>query len=82
MQSALPEQSVHTGKASMRQDLGVGHSVFPGYAQDMANTSEVEGVESSLLLGIRSPRLAVIQQCAYDTGIVDCHLCFYSQLAV
>ena len=27
-QSALAEQSVHTGKASTRQDLGVGHSVF------------------------------------------------------
>ena len=48
-QSALPEQSVHTGKASKRQDIGVGHSVFPRYAQDTANTSQVEGVESSLL---------------------------------
>ena len=27
-QSALPEQSVHTGKTSTRQNLGVGHSVF------------------------------------------------------
>ena len=53
-QSALPEESVHTGKASTRQDLGVGHSDFPGYAQDTANTSKVKGVESFLLSIIRS----------------------------
>ena len=50
-QSALPEQNLHTGKASTRQDLRVGHSVFSGYAQDTANTYQVEGVESSLLPG-------------------------------
>ena len=38
-----------------RQDLGVGHSVLPGYAQDMAEASHVESVESSLLFGICVP---------------------------
>ena len=30
--------------------------------------------------GICSPRLAAIQQCADNTGIVDCHLCLHRQL--
>ena len=81
-QSALAEQSVHTGKARTRQDLGVGHSVFPGYAQDTANTSQVEDVESSLLSGTRSPCLAAVQHCADDTGVVDGHLCFHGHLGV
>ena len=81
-QSALPEQSVHTGKSSTIQNLGVGHSVFLAYAQDTANTFHVEGVESSLLSDIRSPCLAAVQQYANDTGVIDCHLCFNCQLGV
>ena len=76
-QSALAEQYIHTRKASTRQDLGVGHSVFLGYTQDTANTSHVDDVESSLLSDIRSPCLAAGQQCAHDTCVVDCHLCFH-----
>ena len=34
-----PEQSVHTGKASTRQDLGVGHSFVTIYAQYTADIS-------------------------------------------
>ena len=66
----------------MRQDLSVGHSVFPGYARDTANTSQVEGVESSLLSGIRSPCRAAVQLCADDTGVVGCHFCFHCQVGV
>jgi len=73
-------QSVHTEKASTRQDLGIGHSVFPGYTQDTANT--LEGVESSLMFGIRSPCLTAVQQCADDTGVVGGHLCFHCPLGV
>ena len=40
--------------------------VFPGYSQDTEDISQVEGVESSLLSDIRSPCLAVVQQCAED----------------
>ena len=80
-QSALPERSVRTGKAGTRQDIGVGHSVFPRYAQDTANISHVESVGFSLLSCIRSPGLAAVQQGADDTGVIDC-LCFHCQLGV
>ena len=53
-QSALPKESVHTGEANTRQDLGVGHSGCPGYAQDMTNTFKVKGIESFLMSSIRS----------------------------
>ena len=70
-QSALSKQSVHSGKTSTRQDISVGYFVLPGYAQDTADVSQVECVESSLLPGICRPCLAAIQQCADNTGIVD-----------
>ena len=62
--SALPEQSVHFGKASTRQDL----SIFPGYAQDTVNTSQVEGVDSYLLSGIYVALLpcAMVAICCLD----------------
>ena len=50
--SALSEQGVQSREASAGQDLGVGHSVLPGYVQDMAEASHVESVESSLLFYI------------------------------
>ena len=74
-QSSLSKQSVHTGKTSTRQDITVGYFVMPGYSQDTANASQVEWVEPSLLPGIRSSCSAAMQQCADNTGIVDCHLC-------
>ena len=51
-QSVVPEQSIHTGKASTRQNLGVGHSVFRGFGQVTADVSQVEGVKYSLVSGI------------------------------
>ena len=57
-------------------------TVFLGYAQETAKTSQVEDVEFSLLSDIRSPCLAAVQQYADDTGVVDCHLCFHCQLGV
>ena len=53
---------------STRQDISVGYFVLPGYDQDTAHVSQVESVEPSLLPGIRSPRLAAIQQYAGKTG--------------
>ena len=79
-QSALSEQGVHSGKTSTRQDISVGYFVLPGYVQDTADASQVESVKPSLLPGICSPCLAAIQQCAGNTGIVDCHLCLHRQL--
>ena len=79
-QSALSKQSVHTGKTSTRQDISVGYFVQPGYAKYTADASQVECVEPSLLPGICRPRLAAIQQCADNTGIVDRHLCLLRQL--
>ena len=40
----------------------------------------MECVKPSLLPGICSPCLDAIQQCADNTGIVDCHLCLHRQL--
>ena len=76
----LYKQSVHRGKTSTIQDISVGYFIMPGYSQDTADASHVECVEPSLLPGICSPRLAAIQQCADNTGIVDCHLCLHRQL--
>ena len=42
----------------------------------------MEGVESSLISGIRIPCFAAVQQCDDDTGVVDGHLCFHCQLGV
>ena len=36
----------------------------------------MEGFEVSLLSGTRNPCLAAVQQCADDTGVVDCHIVF------
>ena len=60
-QPALSELCVHAGEASMCQNLSVAHFVLPGYAQDAAEASQMERVESSLLPGIGCPRLAAIQ---------------------
>ena len=49
---ALSKQSVHTGKTSTRQDISVGYFVQPGYAQYMADASQVECAEPTLLPGI------------------------------
>ena len=70
-QSALSKQSVHTEKTSTRQDSSVGYFVQPGYAKYTADASQVECVEPSPLSGICRPRLAAVQQCADNTGIVD-----------
>ena len=74
--SALPKQSVHAGKTSTRQDLDVGHSVFPVYARRMILRWKVSSLLSCLT---HSPCLAALQQCAEDTCVVDCHPCFHSQ---
>ena len=84
-QSALSNQSVHTGKihtgkTTTRQDISVGYFVLSGYAQDTADASQVERVEPSLLPGVCCPCLAAIQKCAGNTCIVDRHLCLHRQL--
>ena len=65
---------------SAREDISVGYFVLPGYSRDTADASRVECVMPSLLPGIRSPCLAVIQQCAINSGIVDCHICLHGQI--
>ena len=81
-QPALSEQGEHARKVSSAQDLGVGHSVLPGYAKDTADASQVEGIESFLLSGIHGPCLAAIHQCADNTGIVHDHLGLHCQFRV
>ena len=66
---ALSKRGEHGWKGGSGQDLSTGHSAFPGYAQDMADTSQVEGVESFLLSGICSPYLTAVHQCADDTCV-------------
>ena len=38
---ALSERGEHAWKVDSGQDSGVGHSVFPGYARDTADASQV-----------------------------------------
>ena len=80
--SALSEQGVQSREASAGQDLGVGHSVLSGHAQNMAEVFHVESVESSLLFYICGPCFTGIQQCTDDTGAVHCHLHSSCQLRV
>lgn len=75
--SALSGQGVHAGNASVGQNLRVGHSLLPGYTQDMADASQVEGGVPSLLSSIGGRCLAAVQQFADDTLVVHCHLCFH-----
>ena len=81
-QPALSEQGEHAWEVGSGQDLGVGHSVLPGYAKDTADASQVEEIESFLLSGICGPRLAVVHQCDDDTGIIHYHLSFHCQFGV
>ena len=78
----LSEQGEHARKVSSGQDLGVGHSVLPGYTKDTVDASQVEGIESFLLSGIRGPRLAAVHQCADNTGIVHDRLGLHWQFEV
>ena len=81
-QPALFEQGEHARKAGLGQNLGVEHSVLPGYAKDTADASQVEGIESFLLSGLCGPRLAAVHQCADNTGIVYCHPGLHCQFEV
>ena len=81
-QPALSEQGEHAQKVCSGQDLGVGHSVLPGYATDTADASQVEGIESFLLSDICDSRLAAVHQCADSTDIVYCHLDLHCQFGV
>ena len=47
-----------------RDRTSVLDSILPRYAKDMADASQLEGVEFFLLSGICGPRLAAIHQCA------------------
>ena len=71
---ALSEQGEDAWKAGSGQDLGVGHSLLPGYARDTVDASQVEGIESFLLSGICGPRLAAVHvlttQALYTTILV------------
>ena len=69
-------------KVGLGQDLGVGHSVLPGYAKDTADAFQVEGIESFLLSSICGPCLAAVHQCADNTGIVHYHLSLHCQFGV
>ena len=55
---------------------------MPGYAKDMVDASQVEGIESFLLSGICGPRLAAVHQCADITGIVHDHHGLHCQFGV
>ena len=77
-QSAFSKQSVHSGKTSTGQDISVGYFILPAYSHVTADASQVECVEPHLLSGICSPRLVAIQQCADNTGVVNCHLCLHT----
>ena len=57
-------------------------TVLPGYAKDMADASQVEGMESFLLSGICGSCLAAVHQCADNTGIVHNHLGLHCQSGV
>ena len=81
-QPVLFGQGEHAWKVGSGQDLDVGHSVLPGYAQDTADASQVEGVESFLLSGICGPCLAAVRRCAGDTGIVHYHHGLHCQFGV
>ena len=82
VQPALSEQAEHARKVSSGQDLGVGHSVLPGYLKDTADASQMEGTESFLLSGICGPRLTAAHQRADNTGIVHEHLGLHCQFGV
>ena len=62
-------------KVGSGHDLGVGHSVLPGYAKDTADASKVEGIESFLLSCIyvvhaSLPYIAVLMTKALYTTIL------------
>ena len=79
---ALFEQDEHAWKVGSGQDLDVGHSVFPRYAKDTADASQVEGIESFLLSGICGPRLTAVHECTDDTGIAHYHVGLHCQFGV
>ena len=73
-------QSKQPRKVGSGQDFGVGHSVLSGCAQDTADASQVEGVESFLLSGTCGLRLTAVHQCTDNTGIIHYYLGLHCQL--
>ena len=72
-QSALSKQSYILGRPA-RDRTSALVTLSSQHVQDMADASQVECVEPTLLPGICSPCLAAIQQCADNTGNVDRHI--------
>ena len=81
-QPALSAQGECARKVGSGQDLGVGHSVLPGYEKDKEDASQVEEIESFLLSGICGPRLAAVHQSADNTDIIHYHLSLHCQFGV
>ena len=52
--------------SALGEDLGVGHAVRPLDAEDVPQISQMECVQSLFLSGVRSPRLAAIEEGAED----------------
>ena len=81
-QVPLGKQSKHAWYSCLSQDVLVWNIVLPGDAQNLSEVTQVEGIESVFLVGVQSPCLTAIEQCAEHTGLIHLHLNVGGQVGV
>ena len=69
--SSLCQYAEHAGDSSPFKDFIVGDVLLPGDTQDSPDASEVEGVQSLLLSGVKSPALTSVHESTENTSLPD-----------
>ena len=74
--SSLCQYAEHAGDASPFKNFIVGDVLLPGNTgtQDSPDASEVEGVQSLFLSGVKSPALTSVHESTENTSLIHCDL--------
>ena len=80
--SSLRQYSEHSGDSSPFKDFIVGDVWLPGDIQNLPDASEVEGVQSLFLSGVRSPALNSEHESTENTSLIHCDLGLGRELGI
>ena len=72
--SSLCQYAEHACDSSPYKDFIVGDVFLPGDTQDSPDASEVEGVQSLILSGVKSPALTSAHESTENTSLIHCDL--------
>ena len=72
--SSLCQYAEHAEDCGPFKDFIVCDVLFPGDTQDSPDASEVEGVHSLFLSGVKSPALTSIHESTENTSLIHCDL--------